>query len=105
MTSLRIALIAVGVVLLFGLVFIGGNAWVKDPWDLPPQSGRYLAYDYFLVEHRWLTAAAMLIYGVLVAVVFKRQVLHSFKFEFGLAFWLRLLLCSVILVSVVLWST
>jgi TRAP-type C4-dicarboxylate transport system permease small subunit len=103
---LRATLIVVGVVFLFGLLLAaGGGIWVDRPWEFPRHSARYLAYDYFLVRHRWLTAAAMLIYGVVVAVVFRRELFQSLKPEFGREFWLRLLLCSVIIVSLVLWTT
>ena len=103
MSVLRTTLIIVGVVLFFGLVFIVGNEWLPDPWELPPDSARHLAYEYFLVKHRWVTAAAILIYGFLVAVVFKRE-LPQALIELGWEFWIRLLLCSVLLVLALLWA-
>lgn len=107
MILLRATLIVVGLVLFVGLfVIAGGPRWlIGDPWEFPSQSTRYLAYDYFLVRHRWLTATAILTYGTLVAVVFRREVFQSFKLEFGRAFWFRILFYSVIVVSLVLWTT
>lgn len=106
MTLLRATLMVVGLVLCVGLfVIAGGPWWIPDPWEFPSQSTRYLAYDYFLVRHRWLTATGILVYGTMVAVVFRREVFQSPKPEFGKEFWLRLLFYSVIVVSLVLWTT
>ena len=105
MRLLRTTLIILGVVIASALVFIGANSWVADPWDLPPDSARYLAYDYLLVKHRWVTAAFIVLYGVLLAASFKREFVQSLKIEGGREFWIRLLLCSVILLSLgLLWS-
>ena len=106
MILFRATLMIIGLVLLVGLFLIGGGgSWVDKPWEFPSQSARYQAYDYFLVRHRWLTATALLIYGVVVAVVFRREIFQSLKLDFGREFWLRLFLCSVIVVSLVLWTT
>jgi hypothetical protein len=86
-------------------VFISGGGWFGDPWDLAPDSPRYLAYDYLLVKHRWLTASGGLMYGILLAAVFRRQFVESFRIEAGREFWIRLLVCSALLVSAaILWA-
>jgi hypothetical protein len=103
MSVLRATLITVGGMLLFGLLFIVGNQWLPDPWQLPPDSARHRAYEYFLVKHRWVTAAAILTYGFLVAVVFKRELPQALM-NFGWAFWIRVVLCSVFLALAVLWA-
>jgi hypothetical protein len=106
MALLRTALVTVGVVLAFGLMFVGGNRWVGKPWELPPDSARYLAYDYLLVKHRWVTAAVIVVYGILLAATFRQEFARSFKIEGGKEFWIRLLLCSLILGLLALfWST
>jgi hypothetical protein len=100
---LRPTLITVGVVLVFGLLFIIGNRWLPDPWQLPPDSARHQAYEYFLVKHRWVTAAALLIYGLLVAAVFKRE-LPEALIDLGWEFWIRVVLSSVFLALALLWA-
>ena len=100
---LRATLITVGMVLFFGLLFIVGNRWLPHPWQLPPDSARHQAYDYFLVQHRWVTAAALLIYGLLVAAVFKRELPQALM-NLGWEFWIRVLLGSVFLVLALLWA-
>ena len=103
MSVLRPTLITVGVALFFGLLFIIGNRWLPDPWQLPPDSARHRAYEYFLVKHRWLTAAAILIYGLLVAAVFRRE-LPQALIDLGWEFWIRVVLGSVFLALALLWA-
>ncbi len=103
MSVLRATLITVGVVLFVGVLFIIGNRWLPHPWQLPPDSARHVAYDYFLVQHRWVTAAALLIYGLLVAAVFKRE-LPQAAMNLGWEFWIRVVLCSVLLALALLWA-
>ena len=106
MTPLRTVLVTLGVALAFGLIFIGGNSWVPKPWDLPPDSTRYVIYDYLLVKYRWATAAVIVIYGISVAVTFKQQFVGLLKIEGGKEFWIRLLLPGLLLVLMALfWST
>jgi hypothetical protein len=103
MSVLRPTLITVGVVLFFGLLFIIGNRWLPDPWQLPPDSARHQAYEYFLVKHRWVTVAALLIYGLLVAGVFKRE-LPQALIDLGWEFWIRVVLGAVFLALALLWA-
>jgi hypothetical protein len=56
-----------------------------------------------LVKHRWVTAAALLIYGLLVAAVFKRE-LPQALIDLGWEFWIRILLCSMFLALALLWA-
>ena len=106
MTPLRSVLVTVGVVLAFGLIVIGGNSWVPKPWDLPPDSARYLIYDYLLVKYRWVTAAVVVIYGILVALTFKQQFIALLKIEGGKEFWIRLLLpCLLLILGALFLST
>src|SRR5687767_3728131 len=100
---LRATLITVGVVLFFALLFIVGNRWLPDPWQLPPDSARHQAYEYFLVKHRWASAAAILIYGFLVAAVFKRELPQALV-DLGWEFWIRVVLCSAFLALALLWA-
>jgi hypothetical protein len=107
MTLLRTALVTAGVAAAIGLIFIGGgSSWVPKPWDLPPDSARYLVYDYLLVKYRWVTMVVMVVYGITLAVTFKQEFVGLLKIEGGKDFWFRLLLpCLLLVLMALFWST